>query len=71
MNLTLAEAAIGAGAVLEAPASIAQAGLLSPADTPLTRAPSLPASFSLPCVERSLTGTILLRPQLSVALSPL
>ena len=71
MKLTLAEAAIGAGAVLEAPASIASAGMLSrsPA-TPSTRAPWLPAISSSPCAASASTATTSSPPPSSAAPSP-
>ena len=57
MNLTLAEAAIGAGAVLEAPASVANAGRAGgAAATRSTRAPWPRASCSSRCAASGMDG---------------
>ena len=64
MILTLAEAAIGAGAVLEAPADLAHAGALTVSGYSIDSAYSGPrANSSLPCVASGLTATIFLRPR--------
>ncbi len=70
MKLTLAEAAIGAGAVLEAPSSIARAGELVAQAIPLTRAPWALAISSSQSREIASTATTSSSPRRSEARSP-